>query len=429
MLGTLLLLAACADDFDKPCDIRKDDCQQLLWERAKEMRGGEGPMPSIRMMTPEEYLEELTQVDSSDADTAELERLYARWIRALSFFGLAVAEQTHEEAQVTRLDAFAAFYSFSKKHVTILNRGQTQSDAYSNIILIHEFIHRLQDLEVDLANFHKVHIGSMDESIASASIIEGEATLYQNQFAASLLGSGFAHVDWEERQNEVWSSAQIDDNAWLSARAAVPYQFGGEYVADAYAQGGHARILELFTNPPASERQLFAGFDQEKPSVGGKWTEDLDPLGAPDLPDTYQLQFYDSLGVWLFRIFASRHTESEEDWQEGPQDFRELVADRIFVLSNDKDRVVAVWVLRWPNKAWAMRVADALDNGSDNHDIVVIQNDPDVMLVQADDRELLMTLARDGLTFDDLPDDSESRSRFGRIRPSDRASRHSICRQ
>ena len=52
---------------------------------------------------------------------------------------------------------------------------------------------------------------SMDEPIASASIMEGEATLYQNQFAASLLGSGSAHVDWEERQNDAWSWAQVDD--------------------------------------------------------------------------------------------------------------------------------------------------------------------------------------------------------------------------
>src|SRR5204862_1879005 len=90
-------------------------------------------------------------------------------------------------------------YSDTRKDILIIDHGADFDDESASPVLVHEMVHALQDREVDLTQFKTTFAKTDDSSLASRSIIEGEARMHETRYRASVLGLDPADVDWTRR--------------------------------------------------------------------------------------------------------------------------------------------------------------------------------------------------------------------------------------
>lgn len=310
---SFLLFSGCSDDDELDCgsveygtcDIRSEQCQRLVFDQMRCLRGStDAPRPRVSVVSVEDLRQELESQGGEMESDDELEQVYA----SLAVLGLLDLDDTTVDAQVEfQLDALLGFYSHASKRIVVVDHGAPLDDEQATTTLGHEYIHAMQDAEFDLRRYQNDVTFSYDSGLAATSLIEGEAVLFDGFQLARIIDRDPAFVDWLGYYGEFTAAANEysaeERSPVLVAPAIFPYTYGGYGAAVSHERAGtrgidQARRRDLSTQSFLARRAESSVFvpqdaaalvELEVSRVGG-----LEPLGA------------ESLGAWLVHAFLVR---------------------------------------------------------------------------------------------------------------------------
>ncbi len=292
------------ESFDTPaCDIRASDCEARLFALAACLHGGDpADMPPTMVMSTDDYhayLEAQVAQQMPDPEQDHFEAAYEA-------LGLTTAEALDPETEITnRVNAIGGFYDWNTKQVYVIDHGTNSTPETTSPVLLHEFVHSLQDREVDLTSFHALHDATYDAWLAADAIVEGEARFQEQRYMASMLGLNPETLDFASLYSESIESAEEQlaqsDSALTAALELYPYAWGSRYVHLDWDASGHSGVLGLFADPPAQTHREMA-------SVTERAEEIVAPaITAPAPPAEWTLLGEDSLGaLGVFELFGAR---------------------------------------------------------------------------------------------------------------------------
>ncbi|UCC59594.1 MAG: hypothetical protein JSW38_08820 [Dehalococcoidia bacterium] len=188
--------------------------------------------------------------------------------------------------ELTKGDTMGAFDHEANEMVI---RGDLQHiDIEEKIALAHEYAHNLQHQHFDIGTLPLDVQDNSDISMATLSLLEGDATLISFLYAMEYIGiAEWAEVD--PTGDERLESAPLV----IAANYLFPYIVGMEFVGQLYLEGGWDAVNQAYANPPQSTEQLihvdkYLGHDEPQEVVmpdlqsalGGEWSQlDTDVLG------------------------------------------------------------------------------------------------------------------------------------------------------
>jgi len=335
-----------------PCDTLQTECQRARLALAACLRGSEpGELPPVMLVTEVEYAAALQAQIAAETPRPNPDH----WERALSLLGLVETGAFQPSSVIMdQVKQIAGFYDFELQAITLIDHGSPATDARSNMVLLHELVHALQDREENLASYSEAHIVSYDSYWAVASVSEGEAELHAHRYAASLSGLDPARIDWRDRferriaKGDTWTLQQ--PSPLLATRSAFPYHYGERLADFAWQAGGHEAVRALFADPPESTWVLMASTDErrEPPTV-------VEPT-PPAPPEGWMLDDYEVLGAWGV-ILALR--ESAEPFRGAALGWR---GDSLAVYSGGSttSETALVWQIEFTDDASATAIAGRL---------------------------------------------------------------------
>jgi hypothetical protein len=188
--------------------------------------------------------------------------------------------------ELTKGDTMGAFDHEANEMVI---RGDLQHIGFEEkIALAHEYLHNLQHQHFDIGTLPLDVQDNSDISMATLSLLEGDAMLISFLYAIEYIGiAEWAEVD--PTGDERLESAPLV----IAANYLFPYIVGMEFVGQLYLEGGWDAVNQAYTNPPQSTEQLihvdkYLGHDEPQEVVmpdlqsalGGEWSQlDTDVLG------------------------------------------------------------------------------------------------------------------------------------------------------
>lgn len=311
-LGALAASACSGSDCPtlRECDIREADCQARTAEVAACLRGGDAARPSVTVVNKDAFVEEQVESARQTGETADERDLR----RGLALLALMPWSDDPGELSHERWTNVAAFYSSDTGGVTILDDGEELDTPGAVILLLHEMIHAMQGREID--TWYEQHGGTFDSELSLASLIEGEAVLYDD--LGSLYGYGLSldDIDWRASfrsfKSASWDDARTTDARYARAYAHFSYAFGGAYLNSAYRDQGNDAVRRVFDAPPLSTRAVMAGYDAANPPL----RVDPNEVGHPVLPERYVHFATLHLGAWLSELFHDVWSASQRGFDD-----------------------------------------------------------------------------------------------------------------
>jgi hypothetical protein len=339
------------------CDIREERCQERLMELAACLRGNDPlPLPPVTLMTEEEFLAFLNQdiAENPPPDPNHLET-------ALDLLDLVTPGALAPGAIVQMdVEKIWGIYRNEEKDVLVVDHGVPADEPEPNAVLLHEFVHALQDADVDLSRLRDEYVTSFDSYLGVASIVEGEARLHESRFWASLLGLDPGSIDWAERfqtlsefsEEEVLSAP----SPYLATFVHFPYELGARFVHYAWSESGPEGVDRLFASPPTRSHAIMASLQS---IASADWP-------APDFPaldvlEPYALWDETSLGAWGLYLRLERLTQ--------PEAARSLAlywrGDHfgVYVSDGSPPQTIVAWRIELANESAALQI-EALEGSA-----------------------------------------------------------------
>jgi hypothetical protein len=291
-------------------------------------------------LTTSQYEAELT-LGMSD-DTPESQAVE----RCMVLIKLAAEGDLSRDKRVRLLGSTVpASYSSATKTVTfVVPDGDTPRSVTESayLLLAHEYVHALQDQEHDLTALQQAYSSTTDGALALRSLIEGEATVHETNFAVASWGISPDDVLWSSRDNYI---QQFDAKALegysplLATWRSFPYEAGAPYVRGLLQADGMRSVRQAFDNPPQATLALTS---EVVPSP-------ID-ANAPLPPVDYELVAVDTLGAELLR--ASMLGFSSATAGSAARLANEWRGDRVYCYRSPTTANVALfWRLRFASEA------------------------------------------------------------------------------
>lgn len=351
-----------------PCDILTDSCQRELFALMACVRGEPDPgeLPPVRLVSEAEAFSlvapdggmppgNMPGTDGLATMVAVLddERTFRAQVRGLELLGLVEAGQIRDGADVVdaALSSVIAYYLVPTGEIVIIDRGAPVADLDANGVLAHELVHALQDRRHGLATLGGDAALTTDGSLAIASLVEGEASLYQDLFMLAAQGAPLGLFDFPRFFAEVASyGAGLTLGAGsplLTAPSIFPYTYGTWYAGEHWLTNGSSGVVALFSSPPSTTLEVLGG---AAPSVA--WEAAATPL------DGYLLAGDDSAGAWVtvamlaalpVRGGTLQLTRLARHWR----------GDRFWIYATEEEpqAVATTWAIDWDEAAAAEEFA------------------------------------------------------------------------
>ena len=239
VVAAVALLFACGDSHD-------------LAERAAEVRELDfAYYPEVARISPEQWRDQVSAEVAASSDS-EL-RLYAETYGRLGYF--AVDLDLRPILIATRSDWVGGYYQPADASITLI--GDADDD-----ILVHEYVHALQDQHFGFADFDLTD--TTDGFLSRRAIIEGDAVLAQRRFILQEEGTDLAFADWLALFNlyRSYAAALLTDAEYPIVFLDYPsfcYAYGLEFTAH-HLTGATIANPAAATLPPydwGRENQLF----------------------------------------------------------------------------------------------------------------------------------------------------------------------------
>jgi len=277
------------------CDVRLPECQQRLLSMAGCLRGESVTAPpAIQVLSEADYSNLLAQELAAQMQDPNLEQVEA----GFNMLGLIERGALSPRARAEDYAKFVAgVYHDDTKDVFIIDHGDSFDAEAVSPVLVHEFVHALQDRDLGLSAF-QAQANSLDESWTYSAMIEGEAMLHTRRYAAAMLGLDSAEVDWTAHfQNALVHDEQRllgEASPYLASYKYFPYEWGGRYMYFTWLAGGMDAVLGRFSMPPEMTHTLLASTTD---AVGSDITPSDPTLPAPP-PEWTQIGGPWTLGAW-----------------------------------------------------------------------------------------------------------------------------------
>ena len=305
----LYRIAGCETIDHASCDVREAACQERLLDLTACIRGEDRPsMPPVTVMTEPEFSDYLySTLDEQDTangvDHVE---------RALVTLGMVEPNALQIDAVIAdEVEKIAGVYRSSSDDVLIVDHGEASDQDTTSNVLVHEFVHYLQDRQVDLEAFRAAVASTTDAVLAARSVSEGEAELHQIRHYAALLGLDPNAVDYGERFEAMvrWSEQYLREqpSPFTQVHGVFPYSWGGRFMELSWQVGGRDAVAERFAAPPSQTRTLMV-------DAGGVIPEDVDALtfASPEPAADWSLHTEDVGGAFLLFLYLTTLTTPDE---------------------------------------------------------------------------------------------------------------------
>lgn len=340
-----------------PCDVRTTACQTRLLSLAACLRGDEaGALPPITVMTESEFATYMNALVATWKPAPQV----GAWERAFNMVGLVQPGAFSPTTYVAETVKFVwGLYRGETKDILIIDHGDEFDDRSASTVLVHEFIHALQDRSVDLTAFQKAHAMTDDEWLAADAMIEGEARLHETHYRASANGLDPAALDWTQRfgetlrHSEAWMLKQ--PSPYTATRRAFPYEWGARYLHFTWRAGGAASVRRRFATPPATSRTLMASVDAA-----------MEPEGAPPEvavatpPPEWTPLGDTSIGAWGTFLLLAKNTTDLDGARALALGWR---ADGFFIFADASSSTTLVWRIDFADQTTAGVVASIAATG------------------------------------------------------------------
>ncbi|XXX77726.1 hypothetical protein WMF30_02985 [Sorangium sp. So ce134] len=357
LISSIPTLAGCGDE-DDPADSRF----ARLATRAEEVRelSFEREVP-VRTVTRAEVDAEAEQA-ANEIEEDELATLAATYGR----LGYFPPDTDLHAAFGQSMDVFAAWYSTQSKEISLI--GEVEDN-----VLIHEYVHGLQDQHFDLEALYGATLTS-DAHLALRAATEGDAMLAEVRFLmqerndadldrlnwAAIIDAAHAAGEQILEQNEL--------PALFIDYPSFAYGFGFEYCAHNLSGASAAspapeeafpfdwsRQDALFSDRVPATTQQILTLDRQDP-VARVGLEEVPPA----LADRLEQVDWDSLGEWLSYLLLR-----PLDGAPSLGDMRALAAawdgDRaLFVRDRGTGAMGTAWASAWDDEGAAAGVEAAL---------------------------------------------------------------------
>lgn len=320
ILALLLALSGCGDASDEgagstsatsvpgcehidheACDIREGDCQARLFELTACLRAEAGAtMPPVSRMTPAQYAELL---NASAASTPRPNPDHVE--RAFSLLRLvepgALSPQT---VRAEHVESVAGVYRSDTDEIIIIDRPASGAREHeqASALLVHEFVHALQDQSVDLPAWYAAH-ASPESAVSLRAVTEGEASLHADRYRAALSGIQPRELAWRERYDAIVARDELrvrdERSPFANTSWLFPYGWGTRYMNLVWQSGGLDAVLQRFEAPPLTTYAVLASSEDvvRDPSP----TEPAEPVPTRD----WALVTDGVLGAWgAFLVFS-----------------------------------------------------------------------------------------------------------------------------
>jgi hypothetical protein len=353
--GSPLPLPGCEALELEPCDVHARDCVENLAQVAVCMRTGgtREPSPPVVFASEQEARQTLrASLEQSPPPQPNHFEI------VLTQLGLTERSAFEPEVTATRLaQRWAAFYRRDVDEVVVIEHGAAAAlePIALDALVLHELIHALQDREHDLDAFAIAYETDSDGTLRGSSLIEGEAQLHQQRFAAALSGRDVTAIDWPralEEQREAAEQALFRESDLYSASLlSVPYAHGAAYVEQIWSQSGAAGVRALFSAPPRDMREI----------LGTLWGDTTPARAASEpapaaLPDA-TLEAWSTLGAWGVYLLARPKLETTAAARELALAWR---GDRLEAYSFGDRQTAGRWSIELADELAAARLVAAL---------------------------------------------------------------------
>lgn len=235
----------------------------------------------------------------------------------------------------------------------VLIRSPNSADAAeARVVIVHEFVHALQDQQLELGALAEVERDS-DADNALQSLIEGDATLAMIFYAAAQ-----ARVSPEEvldgplldRLVQGLSAPAGDDAlgqspAILRYTLVTPYIAGVRFVRELYRDGRWPEVDAAFRTLPASSEQVL----HPETYLRGEEPDAIALPAFPALDAVWETVEEDTLGELELSVFLGRGTPDEID----PAAAAGWGGDRLRIYRKPDGTGAAVWFTSWDSEAEA----------------------------------------------------------------------------
>ncbi len=397
----LAVIEGCRSESYSACDVLDAGCQSRVFAAVRCLRDlPAASQPEIRTISQEQYEAELGdaadeyaatgELDAADAADPEADASADRSVEhAFGLLGLAQPEELSPESFVELYaGTVPGFYSVESKIVTLIDGGpgSRPDRAEGTLLLAHEFVHALQDQEVDLQT-----VGADDETfdqyLATTSVIEGEASMFEGFFEAAMAGLegnvnfGAYFMSWVPDAEEFFAG----QSPLLVGPRYFPYSYGARYMYNLFAQGGVGAIRATYANMPGSVLPMLV---RPSPS-GGPSLAPPDAFVPPAAVADFALVTRDSLGPWVFWKFLQRSLVDPNASDLVPY----WRGDGVFIYANASaaPEVTVIWSIELDDASSAERFVRLLEGERRDGlspSVLVVASDRNVSLAVSDDPSL-----------------------------------------
>jgi hypothetical protein len=257
--------------------------------------------------------------------------------------GLGIADPSDDAAAeaASLSDGVYGFYDPGRGRLYVRGRAL---NAFARMVLVHELTHAWQDQHFGLAAVRRGATG-MDQSLAVAALIEGDAGRIEREWHDSRSPAEQAEIDGYEAGLSGGGGVPSRARRAIGTLRSFPYVAGRAF-ADALAgQGGNAAVDAAFLAPPVSSEQVlhpaaFAGHERPEavrsPHAGSADVLDRDDLGEVGLAVVLGAGRVDAAAL---RAATGWGGDAYVTWQEAGR-----TCTRVAVVMDDRaarDRVLA----------------------------------------------------------------------------------------
>ncbi len=245
-------------------------------------------------------------------------------------------------------EQIAGYYDPATKVLYVV---EGQDRTITDVTVLHELVHALQDQYVNLDSIKKLH-GNSDRALAVGAVIEGQATYEQ---LTMMTGGSFnpaALGGWEAVRDQIrQASAQMPvfsrAPTYIQETILFPYLSGAEF-ARRFAESN--RPGNLLDAMPASSEQVMhrEAYERTPPDAPTEVTLPA-PNGVTRLHD-------DVMGEFGTRIFLYEHLRDQASAIRGAAGWD---GDRYVVFSTARGNGIA-WLTVWDSALDAGEFADIL---------------------------------------------------------------------
>jgi hypothetical protein len=240
----------------------------------------------------------------------------------------------------------AGFYDLEAKEMKLITRSESPAPL-DELVLVHEYVHALQDQHFDIGRRLQEVKGDSERSLALHSLLEGDATLFMGLYAQRYIDSSQIAALGSQTPGGPNAEKLRSAPPVLEWQMLFPYMRGVVFVASAFQLGGIPAINDLYSNPPINSAQIMhpAKYQRGELAMAIRRPDLVSALGPG-----WSLVTEDVMGEFGFWSYL-RGGLSEAEAGKGAEGW---AGDRLTLLRDRAGRPSLVVISSWVDSAEAV---------------------------------------------------------------------------